>query len=277
MRLRLPPPRELARYTTLVVASIAALYPVLWLLSASMKTQEEYIQSPTGLPDSISFANFSAVLGDDVLLKYMLNSLIVVAAAVPIVTLTAAMAGYALARLWGRGGVALLMIFLFSEFVPITIVAIPLLLTIQEVGIESGKLRLICVYSVLMMGFAVLVFRAFFRSIPEELREAARLDGCSELGVFWRIMLPLARSPMTLIAVISFIAVWNELFLAVVLLDSAADRTLPLGLTELRGSYSTNWPQLAAALLLSAVPTLVLYALFQNKITSQFTRSTTHE
>jgi len=277
---RAAPPfvRELARYAILIVASAIALYPVLWLVAAAMKTQPEYIQNPTGLPHSINFTNFQTVLGNHVLLRYVLNSAIVVGCAVPIVTVTSAMAGYSLARLWGKaGGTAILFLFLFSEFVPIGIVAIPLLLTMQQLGIESGKVRLICVYSVLMMGFAVLVFRAFFRSVPEELREAARLDGCSEFGVFWRIMVPLARSPMTLIAVISFIALWNELFLAVVLLNDATDRTLPLGLTELRGTYSTDWPTLAAALLLSAVPTLVLYAVFQNKITSQLSRSTTRD
>ncbi|HZV72231.1 MAG TPA: carbohydrate ABC transporter permease [Conexibacter sp.] len=269
--------RETARYLILAIATIAALYPVLWMLAVAMKTQPEYAQDPMGLPSHINFDNFSAVLSNPDVLQYFRNSVIVVGAAVPIVTFTAVLAGYALARLWGRGGMVILFIFLFSELVPISIVAIPLLLTIKQLGINSGILRLICVYSVLMMGFAVLLSRAFFRSIPEELREAARLDGCSEFGVFRRIMVPLARSPITLIAVISFIVLWNELFLAVVLLDSAAGRTLPLGLTEFKGRYATNWPTVSAALLLSALPTLILYGAFQGRIANQFSRSTTRE
>jgi len=269
--------RELTRYAILVVASAISLYPVLWLISASLKSQSEYVQDPTALPSGLSFDNFSAVLGDHQILGYVLNSLIVVGVAVPVVTFTAVLAGYAIARLWGRAGMAILFVFLFSELVPLAIVAIPLLLTVKEIGLQSGLLRVICVYSVLMMGFAVLLSWAFFRSVPEELREAARLDGCGEFGVFRRIMLPLARSPITLIAVISFIVLWNELFLAVVLLDNAADRTLPVGLTELRGRYVTNWPKVAAALLLSAIPTLILYGLFQGRIANQFSRSTTRE
>ncbi len=269
--------RELARYSILVVASAIALYPVLWLVSASLKTQAEYVKDPMALPTSINFDNFTSVLGDDQILGYLLNSLIVVGVAVPVVTFTSVLAGYAIARLWGKAGLAILFVFLFSELVPLAIVAIPLLLTVKEIGLESGLMRVIFVYSVMMMGFAVLLSWAFFRSVPEELREAARLDGCGEFGVFRRIMLPLARSPITLIAVISFIVLWNELFLAVVLLDSAADRTLPVGLTELRGRYVTNWPNLAAALLLSAIPTLILYGLFQGKIANQFSRSTTRE
>ena len=136
-------------------------------------------------------------------------------------------------------------------------------------------MRLTLVYSVALMGFAVLVSRSFFRSIPEELREAARLDGCSELQVFRRIMVPLARSPIALIGVIAFIALWNEYFLAVVLLNNADDFTLPLGLTEYRGQYSTDWPTVAAALLISTLPTMVLYAVFQGRIAGQFSRSTT--
>jgi ABC-type glycerol-3-phosphate transport system permease component len=267
--------REVARYT--VLASVLALYPVLWLVATALKSQAEYVKDPMALPTSLDFTNFSGVLEDDQITGYLVNSVIVVGVAVPVVTFTSVLAGYALARLWGRGGIVILFVFLFSELVPLAIVAIPLLLTVKELGIESGLLRVICVYSVLMMGFAVLLSWAFFRSIPEELREAARLDGCTEFGVFRRIMIPLARSPITLIAVISFIVLWNELFLAVVLLDSAADRTLPLGLTELRGRYVTNWPAVAAALLMSSIPTLVLYALFQGKIANQFSRSTTRE
>jgi raffinose/stachyose/melibiose transport system permease protein len=166
-------------------------------------------------------------------------------------------------------------VFLFSELIPLTIVVIPLLITVKELNIESGIVRLMCVYSVGVMGFGILVSRGFFRSIPNELREAARLDGCSEFQVFRRIMVPLARSPITLIAVISFLFLWNEFFLAAVLVASPDDRTLPLGLVEFRGIYSSDWPKLAAALLLSSIPAVVLYAVFQNRITEQFSRSTT--
>jgi ABC-type glycerol-3-phosphate transport system permease component len=267
-------PRELARYTVLVGASIAGIFPVLWIVSVAMKTQGEYTLEPMGLPEALSFSNFSAVLGDADFLKYLLNSLVVVGVAVPVVTITSVMAGYALARQWGRAGNGILFLFLFSELIPLPIVAIPLLLTVKELGLEDGTIRLIFVYTVLMMGFAVIVSRAFFRSIPEELREAARLDGCGELQVFWRIMVPLARSPIALIAVLAFIFLWNELFLAAVLLDSANDRTLPLGLTEFRGRYTTDWPKVAAALILSSVPTVFLFSIFQGRIASQFSRST---
>jgi raffinose/stachyose/melibiose transport system permease protein len=276
-RPRRHPLRETARYAILVAASVAGVFPVLWIVSVAMKSQAEYTLEPMGLPESLSFSNFSAVLGDPDFISYLLNSLVVVGVAVPIVTITSAMAGYALARLWGRASPGILLVFLFSELIPLPIVAIPLLLTVKELGIEDGTLRLIFVYSVLMMGFAVIVSRAFFRAIPEELREAARLDGCGEFKVFWRIMVPLARSPIALIAVLSFIFLWNEFFLAAVLLDSANDRTLPLGLTEFRGRYSTDWPKVAAALILSALPTVALFVAFQGRIASQFSRSTVQE
>jgi ABC-type glycerol-3-phosphate transport system permease component len=266
------PLRELARYTILIVASLASLYPLFWLVTVSLKSQRDYVEDPIGLPSALDFGNFANILSNDRILRLFLNSAIVVTVAVLIVTVTAVLAGYALARLWGRSGVAVLFVFLISEFIPLAIVAIPLLLQVRELGIDDGLLRLILVYSVVTMGFAVLVSRAFFRSIPEDLREAALLDGCSELQVFRRVMMPLARSPITLIAVISFITLWNEFFLAVVLLDSAEDRTLAVGLTELRGRYSTDWPQLAAGLLVSAIPTMVLYAIFQGRITRELGR-----
>lgn len=264
-----------ARYLTLVAASVVSLYPMLWLAAVALKSPSEYVEDPLGLPDGLDLSNFGTVLGNDDMLRYFKNSLIVVGLAVPLMTATAVAAGYALARLWGRAGMALLFVFLCSEFVPIGIIVIPLLITTNELGFDAGLVRLILVYSVALMGFAVLMSRSFFRSIPEDLREAARLDGCSEFQVFRRIMVPLARSPITLIAVVAFIALWNEYFLAVVLLNSADDFTLPLRLTEYRGQYSTNWPTVAAALLISALPTMVLYALFQGRIAGQFSRSTT--
>lgn len=264
--------REALRYGLLIFASIIALYPVLWVASVAFKTQEEYSLDPVGLPDSLDFTNFSEILGSAEIRGYILNSLIVVGAAVPIVTATAVIAGYALARLWGKRGVVILFVFLMSEFVPLTTVAIPLLLSVNEVGLDNGLLRLILVYSVLTMGFSVLISRAFFRSIPEELREAARLDGASEFKVFTRIMVPLARSAILMIAVISFIVFWNEYFLALVLLNNTGDHTLPLGLTALQGKYVTDWPKLAAALLVSSIPTFVLYATFQGKIAGQLSR-----
>jgi ABC-type glycerol-3-phosphate transport system permease component len=269
--------RAFARYALLIGASIAAIYPVLWVATVAMKTQPEFAQDPMGLPDAFDLSNFSAILGDEGMRKYFLNSLLVVGITVPVATATCVAAGYALARLWGRGGVVILLVFLFSELVPLSIVIIPLFVTVKELGIDNGILRLMCVYSVGVMGFAVLVSRAFFRSIPEELREAARLDGCTEFQVFRRIMVPLARSPIALIAIVSFLFLWNEFFLAAVLVNSPDERTIPLGLVELRGQYTSDWPKLAAALLLSMVPTLVLYGLFQKRITGQFSRSTTRE
>jgi raffinose/stachyose/melibiose transport system permease protein len=266
---------DIVRYAVLLIASAVSLFPVLWLATVSLKSSQEYVNDPIGLPDGIDLSNFGTVLGNDHMIRYFTNSVIVVGIAVPIVTVTAVAAGYALARLWGRSGMVLLFVFLFSELVPIGIIVIPLLITVREIGIEHGIMRLILVYSVALMGFAVLVSRAFFRSIPEQLREAARLDGCSELQVLRRIMLPLGRSPIALIAVIAFIALWNEYFLAVVLVNDSNQFTLPLGLTDYRGQYSTNWPTVAAALLVSTAPTMVLYALFQGRIASQFTRSTT--
>jgi ABC-type glycerol-3-phosphate transport system permease component len=264
-----------ARYAVLSVAGLAALFPIAWLAGTALKTREEYAAEPMGLPGSLHLGNFADVLAYEPMRGYLLNSAIVVGLAVPIVTAASVAAGYALARLWGRAGIVILFAFLFSELVPITIVAIPLLLTVKELQIDAGLVRLVLVYSTALMGFGVLVSRAFFRSMPEELRDAARVDGCTDLQVFRRIMVPLARSPITLIAVIAFIVLWNEYFLGLILLDSAGDRTLPLGLTEFRGRRSTNWPLVSAALVVSTLPTLLLYAIFQRRIADQFSRSTT--
>src|SRR5215212_8868793 len=119
--------REIARYAILVVASLAGIFPVLWMVTVAMKDQAEYANERVGLPDALSLSNFSSVLSDPQFLKYVLNSVIVVGVAVPVLTITSVMAGYALARLWGRAGIPILFVFLTSELIPLPIVAIPLL------------------------------------------------------------------------------------------------------------------------------------------------------
>ena len=126
------PARQIARYAVLVAATVFSLYPVLWLVMVSLKTREEYVADPIGLPDGLNFHNFGTVLGNDAMLGYFLNSIVVVGLAVPIMVASAVAAGYALARLWGRAGIGLLLVFLFSEFVPIAVIVIPLLLTVKD-------------------------------------------------------------------------------------------------------------------------------------------------
>lgn len=267
----------ICRYALLLAASAISLYPMLWVVTVAFKSQGEYTTDPMSFPTSFNLDNFSSVIGNERMRAYFWNSVLVVIVAVPALTVSSAAAGYALARLWGRAGNVVLVTFLLSEFIPLAVLVVPLFLTIAELGVGHGVVKLMFVYMTMLMGFAVLMFRSFFRSIPEEFREAARLDGASEFRVFTNIMLPLARSPMTLIAVIGFLVMWNEYFLAAVLINDDAHRTVPLGLTQFRGQYVTDWPKIAAALILSSIPTLVLYALFQTRIVSSFSRSTTRK
>jgi ABC-type glycerol-3-phosphate transport system permease component len=253
--------------------SLMSLGPALWILMTALKTQPEYIRDAMAPPESFTLENFAEVLTYSELRGYVANSLKILIVAVPLLIVTAVAAGYALARLCGRAEYPLLFVFLLSELIPIAIFVIPVLLTVRELGIDSGILQLTLVYAAAMMGFAVLVSWAFFRTVPEQLRDSARLDGCSEFQIFRHIMLPLARSPITLIAVIAVIVVWNEYFIAVVLLDSADDRTLPIGLTEFGGRRTENWPLISAALVTATIPTMVLFGAFQRRIVGQFARS----
>ena len=267
--------RRAPRYLVLIGASVIAVYPMVWVVMVAFKSQQEYAENALGPPRALDFSNFGAVISNQNVQHWFWNSLLIVIVAVPVLTVISAAAGYSLARLWGRGAGVILVVFLVSEFVPLSIVVVPLFLTIRKLGIDNGVVKLMFVYSSFLMGFAVLVFRGFFKSIPEELREAGRLDGASEYRVFTRIMMPLAKSPVTLVAVIAFLVIWNEYFLAAVLVNSEAHRTVPLGLTEFQSRYGTDWPKIAAALVLSSIPTLVLYGIFQGKIAGSFSRSAT--
>lgn len=265
--------RGVARGLALTAATGAALYPLVWLVLASLKTRSELATNPWGLPHHWTVANFASVVSDTGLLTYFKNSVLIACFTVGLGLTLGVPAAYAIARLNLRGARLALLTFLLAEMIPAAIIVVPILLTYQWLGIDDSRLRLIVAYTVATMGFTVFMVRGSFLTIPGDLREAARLDGCNELQVFLRVMVPLARSAIVVVAVFCTIFVWNEYFLALVLVTDGSARTLPLGLTQLQGPYSSDWPKIAAMVVLSAMPTLALYAGFQKRIAQRMGRS----
>jgi raffinose/stachyose/melibiose transport system permease protein len=266
-RLRTP-----ARYLVLLVVSAATVYPVFWLGMTALKSQPEYGADPFGLPLAPTLGNFALVLSSGELIQYFLNSVVVTSVSVVLVLALAVPAGYALARLPVPAAGGWLLLFLISQMIPTPILAIPTLVVLRAAGLLGGLVPLIPAYLALTIGASIFLMWGFFRSLPQELLDAARLDGASEIQCLLLVMLPLARSGVFLIAVMNFIEVWNEFFLALVLIQSQSSDTIPLGLVQFSDRFTTDWPALAAALLLSAIPTMILYALFQGRIVDSLGR-----
>jgi raffinose/stachyose/melibiose transport system permease protein len=264
--------QALARYFLLSMVAIVTAYPIWWLLTVSLKTREDYVAHPFSVPTHVVIDNFAGILVDGILLRFFLNSVIVTAVSVIIVALISTMAGYAIARFQFRGRNVLLLAFLLTNMIPVTMLIIPLFLILRWMHLLGGYTSLVISYVTFTMGLAVFLTRGFFRTVPQAFVDAGRLDGCSELQLFVRIMLPMAKAGVIVVSILNVITIWNEYFIALILVQDQSFYTIPLGLTVFRGKYDTDWPRLASALFLSSLPTLAMYFVFKEKIVAGLSR-----
>ncbi len=251
------------------------IVPMLWTVMSSFKTVAQIATDPWGLPnDGLKVENYSKAWTVSGIGDYFVNSLIVCAGTMAVLLPVAAMASYVIARykFWGRG--ALFGGFMGGMMVPQFLFIVPLYVLLTRIQMGTGvrlldsHLGLVLVYIAFSLPFTVFVLTGFFQGLPEELAEAARLDGCGHAGVFWRIMLPLARPGLVVAGIFNVIGLWNEYNLALVLISSKENFTLPLGLANLTNTlqYTSDWGALFAAVVIVMGPVLAVYWLLKEKI-----------
>jgi len=190
---------------------------------------------------------------------YLGNSLIVTAGALALILSLAALAGYALGRFRFRLNTALYLFFLSGLLVPAKLAIIPLFIFLKALHLLDSRLGLILVYAAAGLPAAVFILTGFFRALPADLDNAARIDGAGELGVFWRVMLPLCRPALAIVTIYSAIPIWNDFFLPLVLIQTPERKTITQGLAVFFGQYQTDWGALFAGLTLAALPIVLLY------------------
>jgi N-acetylglucosamine transport system permease protein len=251
------------------------IVPMLWTVMSSFKTVAQIATDPWGLPnDGLKVENYSKAWTVSGIGDYFVNSLIVCAGTMAVLLPVAAMASYVIARykFWGRG--ALFGGFMGGMMVPQFLFIVPLYVLLTRIQMGTGvrlldsHLGLVLVYIAFSLPFTVFVLTGFFQGLPEELAEAARLDGCGHAGVFWRIMLPLASPGLVVAGIFNVIGLWNEYNLALVLISSKENFTLPLGLANLTNTlqYTSDWGALFAAVVIVMGPVLAVYWLLKEKI-----------
>ncbi len=246
--------------------------PVFWLLSVSMKTKGEFAASPFGIPPAIRLDNYIFILTNSEFLRFAWNSLFVTSASIVLILVLSTFAAYALARIEFAGNRLLFIAYLFGEVIPIFLILLPLYVLLAKTGLGGTHLSLILTYTAASLGISILVLRSYFRSIPTELEDAARIDGCNTVTLVWHIMMPLIRPGIIVVAVFNIFNIWNEYLLAAFLLPSQKLFTLPPGLAaSFVAQYATNWPAMAAGIVLSAIPLILIFVVAQDKIVEGFT------
>jgi putative chitobiose transport system permease protein len=260
-------------YVLLGAIAFVMLFPLLWLISTSLKSPTEDIFQfpPHLLPSQPTFQNFITVWQTNPFGQYLFNSTIVAVLTVSLNLVFCSLAAYPLARLNFRGRDLIFSGIVSTIMIPFQIVMIPLYILTVQLGLRNTYLGVII--PSIASAFGIFLLRQAFQGVPKELEEAARMDGCSELGLWWNVMLPAVRPALVTLAIFVFIGSWSEFLWPLIVLDRPEYYTLPLGVATLAGTFSLDWRLIAAGSVISIAPVILFFLFMQRYIVPTDTSS----
>jgi len=258
--------RSAGIYILLSAIGLLMLLPLIWLVSTSLKSPTENIfQFPPQLfPRQPTLQNFVVVWQNNPFGRYLFNSILVAGLTVGLNLVTCALAAYPLARLEFRGRAILFNLIVSTILIPFQIVMIPLYILTVQLGLRNTYLGII--FPGIASAFGIFLLRQAFKGVPKELEEAARMDGCSELGLWWHIMLPSIRPALATLAIFVFIGSWSDFLWPLIVVDRREYFTLPVGVQDLAGTFSLDWRLVAAGSVISIAPILLFFLIMQRYI-----------
>ncbi|WP_282703451.1 carbohydrate ABC transporter permease [Streptomyces sp. CC219B] len=259
----------------MALLALATLYPLLFTANVAMKTRREYVLDRFSLVGTLRWDNLSTAWNSDGMGRYFLNSVIVVACSVALLLLIGSMAGFALAQVRFRGSSTLALIGLAALFIPFQVIMVPLARIMADGGLIDTYPGLILAYVAQFLPFTVFLLTSYYRAVPTELVDAARIDGNTLYGVYRRIMLPMGAPALLSVGILDALFCWNDVLISLLMMPSADHRTLMVGITSLRGQYSADIPTFAAGVLIAALPVLVTYLFLQRQIADGVTAGAT--
>jgi putative chitobiose transport system permease protein len=253
-------------YLLLSAIALAMLFPLLWLFGTSLKSPTEDIFGfpPKLLPTQPTLQNFQQVWQTHPFGQYLLNSTMIAVLSVGLNLLFCSLAAYPLARLAFRGRDLIFAAIVSTITIPFQIVMIPLYILAVQLGLKNSYLGVIL--PSLASAFGIFLLRQAFQGVPKELEEAARMDGCSELGIWWHVMLPAVRPALVTLGIFVFIGSWSDFLWPLIVLDRPDYYTLPLGVAKLASTLDLNWRLIAAGSIISIAPVLLLFLFLQRYI-----------
>lgn len=256
-------PGDVWRHAVLLLSSFLALVPTLYMIVTALKSDEEYAVDKLGFPDDPVLENFRSVLVDSPFLGWMVNSGILVVGAVLLSTIVSVLAAYAIACMEFKGRDGLLGITTSLMAVPPVVMIVPLFVLYTRLGFVSTYHGAIIIYAGLITPFSVYLLTTFFRNVPRELFEAARMDGAGPFMILLQVVLPLSIPALLTLVVVNSLYVWNDLLIAIIFLQSDSKRTLMAGISVFQGRYNNQVPLTMAGMVIASAPMFLLYVLFQ--------------
>jgi N-acetylglucosamine transport system permease protein len=263
-------------HTVLIIWAAIVILPLLWTLVTSFKTTREIFASPFDLPTSLNFSNYVNAWTTAGIGNYFVNTVIVVGSALVIVMVLGAMCAYVLARFQFFGNRAIYYAMLAGLTFPIFLAIVPLFFTLQNFGLLNTLPGLTITYVAFALPFTVFFLFSFFRALPEEIAEAAAIDGAGEWSTFFRVMLPMARNGMASVLIFNFLGLWNQFLIPVALNTDTNNYVLSQGMANFasQAGYSVDFGALFAAVVITVAPVLVVYVIFQRQLQGSVSQGT---
>jgi N-acetylglucosamine transport system permease protein len=267
---------EATSHVLLAIWTIIVIVPFLWVVLSSFKTTKEILASPFSLPAHWQFDNYAHAWTDAGIRQFFLNTVIVVSVALVLVMLLGAMCAYVLARFTFPGSRAIYYLMLAGLTFPIFLAIVPLFFILKNIGLINTLPGLIMVYVAFALPFTVFFLYAFFRTLPDDVYEAALIDGAGEWKTFFRIMLPMARPGIAAVAIFNFLGLWNQFLLPVALNTDQSRYVLTQGMASFasQAGYAVDFGALFAAVVITVVPVLIVYVIFQRRLEGSVSRGT---
>ena len=258
-------------YVFLSLLAVVYLLPLLWVVYVSLKDDKTLFVSPWALPERPMIENYTFAWTAGRLGTATLNSIFVCGITLILCLLIGSMAAFAIGRMrWKLSGV-MMTYFLTGMMIPVHCILIPVFTRFSKMHLTNSQAGLILPYLTLSLPITIFIMTGFFQSLPNELFESACIDGCSIYRSFTHIALPLSRTGLFVPGLMTFVANWNELLLAMVFISEDTKKTLPVSLSKFVGPYNTNYSQMFAAIVIAIIPTIVVYCIFSNQIVEGLT------
>ncbi|GAA0913766.1 carbohydrate ABC transporter permease [Nonomuraea longicatena] len=240
---------------------LVTVFPLYWIAVTSLKPQAEIFSMPLRYwPGTVTFEHYAELFAFADFGRYLANSLLVSLASAAVVTAVGVLGGYTLARFDFPGRGALMLGFLVTQMIPLFIALGPLYLLMSDLDLLNRLAGLMVVYVAMLVPFATVIMRGFYERVPVALEEAAQVDGASRLGAMVRVVVPVMLPGVAATFIFAFVQCWNELFLAITFIDSEDAKTVPVAMNSFITQYDVDWGAMAAATVVSVVPTLILFA-----------------
>ncbi|MDO5001058.1 MAG: carbohydrate ABC transporter permease [Eubacteriales bacterium] len=263
---------DILRWFLIIFFAAYTLFPLIWLILASFKTNFEFLTGPAfALPEVWQIQNYINALTVAGLGRMMLNSVIVGVCATVVNAVVASMAGYCISRFRFKGRENLFLLFTVGILVPLNALMVPYFVIINKLGLYNTYGGMILLYTAIGIPMSTVIIRGLMDSIPLEIEEAAYIDGCGFFGRFFHVVLPLARTGIVTAATFEFLTCWNEFVFANLIVSSDKLRTIQVGIRYFTNQFSTDYVSMYAAIVISIVPSILGYVIFQEQIISGMT------